>query len=191
MGPNEIRNMRVNQILLTNGTMLTVFIIFYTLITIFPIRTTYFFIAIAVMILIQAIYGFIKRDSTNSFIPFLEKVAIYEKQKMGNEWSKTRRAGNGWSVVLSIVMFLQFYISLDYDDNYFEFEPKIMLIITLMIFVLTNISMLLHFRKVDRSTSESDMKGYTWKSNLIGAVAGILFGLAIFVMTIYFIISKF
>ncbi|MEH7235635.1 hypothetical protein [Bacillus sp. JJ1562] len=190
MGSKEIHKMRVNQILLINGTMLIVLILFFTIINVFTIRFPHFFFALAVFILIQSIYGFVKGDSTKSFIPILEKVATYEKQKMGDEWSKIRKVGNGWSFVLSIVMFSQFYMSLSFEDNTFQFDPVIMLMMTLMILVGTNIAMLVHIRKVDRSTSESDMKGYTWKSNLLGAVFGVVFGLVIFVLTIYYVISN-
>lgn len=190
MEPNEIRKMRVNQILLTNGAMLTVLILFFTMINIFTIRFPHFFFVLAVFILIQAIYSFIKRDSTKSFIPILEKVAIYEKQKMGAEWSKTRKVSSGSSILLSAVMFFQFYMSLEYEYGIFQIDPIIMLIMTLMAIVVTNIGMLVHFRKVDRSTSESDLKGYTWKTNLIAAVVGLVFGLALIILTIYYVISN-
>ncbi|MCC3357899.1 hypothetical protein [Bacillus sp. REN16] len=190
MEPDEIRKMRVNQILLTNGAMFTVLILYFIVINVFKIRFPYFFFILAVFLFFQAIYSYVKRDSTKSFIPILEKVAIYEKQKMGDEWSKTRKASSGSSIVLCAVMFLQFYLSLGYGDTNIQIEPIIMLIMTLMIIVVTNIGMLVHIRKVDRSTSVSDMKGYTWKSNLIGAVGGLIFGLAIFMLTIYFVISN-
>ncbi|THE12520.1 hypothetical protein E1I69_11030 [Bacillus timonensis] len=190
MEPHEIRRMRMNQILLTNGTMLTVLILFFTIINVFTIRFPHFFFTLAVLILIQAIFGFIKRDSTKSFLPILEKVATYEKQKMGDEWSKIRKVSSGWSLVLSAFMFFQFYMSLDYEYGIFQIDPIIMLIVIIMAIVVTNIGMLIHFRKVDRSTSESDMKGYTWKSNLIAGVVGLVFGLAIFMMTIYYVISN-
>ncbi|RFB15359.1 hypothetical protein DZB84_13220 [Bacillus sp. HNG] len=190
MEPHEIRKMRMNQIMLANGTILIAIVIFYTLISIFTIKSTHFFFAIGVLILIQAIYGFIKGDSTNSFIPILEKVAIYEKQKMGVEWTKSRKVGNGWSLVLSAIMFLQLYMSLDFGDYRFQFEPIIMLIMTVSILVLLNIVMLLHFRKIDRSTSESDMKGYTLKSYIGAAVGGVVFSLAMFIIIIYYVISR-
>ncbi|MFS0820237.1 hypothetical protein [Bacillus sp. 1P02SD] len=189
MEPHEIRRMRMNQLMLANGTMLIVIVIIFTLINIFTIKMPHFFFVIGVVILFQAIFGFIKGDSTKSFIPILEKVANYEKQKMGGEWSKSQKVGNGWSLALSAVMFLQFYMTIDFEDYYFQFEPILLLIMAMIIFVLLNTVMLLHFRKVDRSTSESEMKGYTLKSNIGAAVGGVVFGLAMFVIIIYYVIS--
>ena len=55
----------------------------------------------------------IKGDSTKSFIPIFEKVAIYEKQKMGNEWNKEKKGGNVWRLILSGFMFFQSYMYRD------------------------------------------------------------------------------
>ena len=63
------------------------------------------------------------------------------------------------------------------------------MIMTFFLLVMINISLIIHFRKVDRSTSELDMKGYTWKSNLIAFAVGIVFALIMVVVTISYIIS--
>lgn len=133
MEPKEIRKLRINQLLLTNVMLLIILVLFFTLSSLFTITFYHFFFTIGVIILIQTIYGFLKRDSTKSIIPLLEKVSIYEKQKMGIEWLKSRRANTGWSIVLSGLMFIQGYMSLGYEDNVFYFEPIFMIILTSLI----------------------------------------------------------
>jgi amino acid transporter len=73
-----------------------------------------------------------------------------------------RKVGYIWNLILSGLMFLQSF----------------MLIMVFFLLVMINISLIIHFRKVDRSTSESDMKGYTWESNLIAVAVGIVFALS-------------
>ena len=65
-----------------------------------------------------------------------------------------------------------------------------MLIMALFLLVMVNISLVFHYRKIDRSTSEADMKGYTWKSNLIAIGIGVMFGLVMIVINVFYIISR-
>ncbi|MGG3801837.1 hypothetical protein [Metabacillus fastidiosus] len=140
------------------------------------------------IILIQAIAGILKGDSTKSFIPIFEKVSNYEKEKMGIEWRRQRKMSYIWNILLSGWMFLQSYWSRDSSDPILiDFTFKILLII--FIIAIINISLIMHIRKIDRSTSVSDIQGYTWKSTLIDVVVGLGFGLVIFVLTILYVMS--
>ena len=189
MESTELSNMRLKQVAVTNGLILTAIIIFFIVTNVFTIKFAQFFFVLGVIILIQSIFGFIKGDSTKSFIPIFEKVAIYEKQKMGSEWYKQRKVSYIWNLILSGIMFLQSYWYRDSTDNTFQIEPVLMFIMVFFLLIMVNISLVIHFRKVDRSTSESDMKGFTWQSNLIGVVIGIVFVLIMFVITLFYIFS--
>ena len=189
MESTELSNMRLKQVAVTNGLILTAMIIFFTIINVFTIAFAHYFLVLGVLVLIQGVFGFIKGDSTKSIIPIFEKVAIYEKQKMGSEWYKQRKVGYVWNLILSCLLLLQSYWNRDSTDNVFQIDLMFMFIMTFFLLVMINISLIIHFRKVDRSTSELDMKGYTWKSNLIAVAVGIVFALVMFVITISYIIS--
>lgn len=189
MEPTELSNMRLKQVAVTNGLILTAIITFFIITNVFTITFADFFLVLGALILIQGVFGLIKGDSPKSLIPIFEKIAIYEKQKMGSEWYKQRKVGYIWNLVLSGLMFLQSYWNRDSVDNTFQIDLMFMFIMTFFLLVLINISLIIHFRKVDRSTSELDMKGYTWKSNLIGVAVGIVFALIMFVIVLSFIIS--
>ena len=189
MESTELSNMRLKQVAVTNGLILTVMIIFFIITNVFAITFAHFFLVLGVLVLIQGVFGFIKGDSTKSIIPIFEKVAIYEKQKMGSEWYKQRKVSYVWNLILSCLLFLQSYWNRDSTDNVFQIELMFMFIMTFFLLVMINISLVIHFRKVDRSTSELDMKGYTWKSNLIAVAVGIVFALVMFFITLSYIIS--
>ena len=189
MESTELSNMRLKQVAITNGLILTAMIIFFTIINVFTITFAHYFLVLGVLVLIQGVFGFIKGDSTKSIIPIYEKVAIYEKQKMGSEWYKQRKVGYVWNLILSCLLLLQSYWNRDSTDNVFQIDLMFMFIMTFFLLVMINISLVIHFRKVDRSTSELDMKGYTWKSNLIAVAVGIVFTLVMIVITLSYMIS--
>ncbi|MFJ8235336.1 hypothetical protein ACIQ34_06235 [Ureibacillus sp. NPDC094379] len=164
---------------------------FFIIINLFSITFSQFFFVIGVIALFQGVFGLIKGDSTKSFIPSFEKIAIYEKQKMGKEWYKLRKVGYIWQLLLSVLMFLQSYWNRDTSDHIFQFDFQFIGILLIILLAMVNISMLLHFRKVDRSNSIMDMKGYTWKSNLISIAVGIIFTFAIVSITIFYIMTSY
>ena len=189
MEPIAVRNMRLKQIAMTNGFMLGVTILFFVFISFYQISFTPFFFALGIVVFVLAIYGLSKSDSTKSVIPFFEKIAVYEKEKMGKEFKKERRANNVSRLVLSGILFLQAYIYRDLTDLTFEVDFLFMTLMLLFLLVLTNGSLLLRFRKVDRSTSELDMRCYTCKSNLIAVVVGIIFAVIMIMVTLLFVFS--
>lgn len=60
-------------------------------------------------------------------------------------------------------------------------------IITMMVAI--NIILLFHTYKIDRSNNTDDLKGYTWKSTLIGFVAGLLLAGVFIVITVFYVLS--
>ncbi|WP_211277454.1 hypothetical protein [Ureibacillus manganicus] len=116
-------------------------------------------------------------------------MAIYEKQKMGKEWYKQRKVSYIWSLVLSCILFLQSFTNRGYTGNVVQLDFKLMIIMTFVFLTMLNISLMIHNRKVDRSVSELDMKGYTWKSNIIAVAIGIVFAFVMIFFTIFYIMS--
>ncbi|MFZ0443207.1 MAG: hypothetical protein WAM95_00850 [Bacillus sp. (in: firmicutes)] len=189
MGSKEISNIRLKQVAVTNGLILALIIILFTVINIFTIKFAHFFFVLGLLILIQSVFGFIKGDSTKSFIPIFEKVAIYERKKMGSEWYKEQRTGNIWRLVLSGFMFFQSYTYRDLPYQTIEIDLIFGLVMVLFLVVFINVSLIIRFKRIDRSTSELDLEGYTKESNMIGGAFGILFTLVVFIIAIIYMIS--
>lgn len=118
-----------------------------------------------------------------------EKVAIYEKQKMGDEWYKDKKGGNVWRLLLSGFLFFQSYMYRDLPNQTFEINLIYGLTMVLFLVIFINVSLIISIKRIDRSTSEVDLKGYTKESNIIGGAFGILFTLIVFIIAIIYMIS--
>ena len=77
----------------------------------------------------------------------------------------------------------------DLTEQSFEIDLIFLLVMVFFLFVLINVSLIIRFKRIDRSTSELDLKGYTKESNLIGGAVGMLFAFIMFVIAIIYIIS--
>lgn len=179
MEATEIKSMRIKQMVVSNAIIITVFIAFFSMAKIFTISFTLFYLVVAVLILIQALYRIIKSDSTKSLIPIYEKVAVYEKQKLGGEWNKQRKAGNITSLILSAIFLLNALVSWGSPSNFSEIDALLLCLLCLFIIIVINISMLFHINKIDSTKSQQEFKGYTWKSHLIGTFIGVLLSFVI------------
>ncbi|CDQ40556.1 MULTISPECIES: hypothetical protein [Virgibacillus] len=187
MDPNDLRRMRTQQMAITNG-LLIIFLMLLFVIT--CIMDVSLFVFVGVFLLIQSIMDLLKGESTNKFIPVFEQITIYEKQKMGKEWLKQRKMSYIWNFILSSFMFLQYYFYRNSEEVLFEVDVTFMFIITFTVIILVNISLLLHFRKVDRANSEADLQGYTWKTILLSIAIGAVLGLLLFFIILFYIHSS-
>jgi hypothetical protein len=86
-------------------------------------------------------------------------------------------------------MFLQSYLNRHLTDNVIQIDFRFMFIMFLFAIVLMNISLILHVKKVDRSITELDMKGYTYKSNIMAIVLGICSGIVFIVFSIFYVLN--
>lgn len=186
----ELRNMRIKQLVATNILGISAFAIYLIALSIFEITFMQFYLALGLLLFIQGVYGLLKGNSTKSIFPIFEKVAIYEKQKMGKEWYKQRKAGYTGNIVISILFFSLAFLNRNSTTENFQVDYLFMTIILVIALVLLNISLAIHMAKVDRSTSAMEFKGYTWKSYLIGIVIGLIIAMVIIVFTFYYIISS-
>ncbi|HHY73646.1 MAG TPA: hypothetical protein GX497_10590 [Bacillus bacterium] len=185
----ELKKMRVRQIVASNILIVAAIVIYFVLITVLNITYTQLFLALGVILLCQALIGLLKKDSTNSFISIFKQVAIYEKEKMGAEWKKKQKSEVIWRFLLSSIMFFQSYLHSESKDKMAQMDLIYMLFFAIFVIVLVNISLLFHIRKVDRSNTEEDLKGYTLKTNLKAVIIGIVSGVIMFSITIWYIMS--
>ncbi|WP_286167831.1 hypothetical protein [Bacillus sp. 22-7] len=101
----EIKKLRVRQLLFLNGSILFFLAASYILQILIDITYSQMFIFLGIVTLIQSILGWVKRNSAKSIFPYIKQVAIYEKEKMGNEWSKQRTMGSIWTLLVSSILF--------------------------------------------------------------------------------------
>ncbi|MCM3037026.1 hypothetical protein M3579_13740 [Bacillus pumilus] len=182
-----LKKMRTKQIAVSNLIVGLLIIVFFMAIEILKIQLTHFLFCLGIFMLLQAILGFIKKDKTKSFIPILEKVAIYEKEKLGKEWEKEKRLDLVWKVVLSGMMFIQSFTFQNVDNTFSDVDPTLIIFLFLMVLAILNISMLFRFRKIDRST-EGELIGYTKESNMMGIALGLFMAIAIFGFIVMFVL---
>lgn len=149
---------------------------------------TSFYLIMTMLMLIQTIVFYKKRDSTKSIFPILEQVAIYEKEKMGKVWVKQRKSAWIWQLLLSGIFFFQYYIGRDMSSDAFDIDLLFMVGMVILLLISFNIILFAHFWKVDRATSASDFKGYTWKWVVFSVVFGLIFTVAFFAFIIFYII---
>jgi len=185
----DIKSMRRKQTAVTNALIISLLTLFFLTISIFDVTFSVFFFTLGGLLLIQAVIGLLKNRSTHSFIPIFQQVANYEKQKMGKEWQKQRRMDHIWRLILSGILFFQYYLNQNSGDAVVQIDFIFMLTIALITIILINISLLLHISKVDSASSESDLKGYTWKTNLLAIVIGIVVAFLLFFFLLFYIIS--
>ncbi|MCP3739319.1 hypothetical protein [Rossellomorea sp. BNER] len=184
----ELKQMRIKQFLAVNGILFLLLTIFTTILYVLEFKMTHMFILLGIMLLISSIYGFIKGESTKSFIPILEQVAIYEKEKMGPEWKKQYKVGHFCNLLLSGFMFLQAYLTLKDTDPLFDVDIVFLVALVFIFAIILNISFLLHIRKVDQSYSSMDFIGYTKKQTTIWAIVGTLVGFMMVVMVVCYVL---
>ncbi|EWG11056.1 hypothetical protein [Cytobacillus firmus] len=181
---SEIKKLRIRQLLLLNATLLFFLTASYILQILIDITYSQMFILLGMATLIQSIVGWVKRNSAKSILPVIEQIAIYEKEKMGNEWSKQRTVGSIWTLLVSSILFFNAYFHSD-SGEFLNIEPMFLFFLTIGILVMINISMVIHTRKVDGAQSPADFTWYTRSSN----VRAIIFGAYYAILICVFILS--
>lgn len=182
-----LKKMRTKQIAISNLFVGLMIIIFFMLIQIVKIKLTHFLFCLGILMLIQGILGFIRKGTTKSFIPILEQVAIYEKEKLGKEWEKEKRLDHVWKIILSVIMFIQSFTLQNVDNAFSDVDPALIIFLFLMVLAILNISMLFRFRKIDRSTV-GELTGYTKESNIMAIALGFFMAIIIFIFIVIFVL---
>ncbi|PAE26128.1 hypothetical protein [Bacillus sp. 7894-2] len=181
MTNSEIKTLRIKQLLFSNGTVLFFLTAFYISHILIDITFFQMFFFIGIATLIQSIVGWVRRNSTKSILSVTEQIAIYEKEKMGNEWSKQRAVGSIWTLLVSCIFFLNAYLHYE-SGEILNMEPEFTFFLTIAILVMINISMVIHSRKVDGAQSPADFTGYSRKSNVRAIVFGVCYAIFVFVL---------
>ncbi|MEH6986329.1 hypothetical protein [Cytobacillus firmus] len=181
MGSSEIGKLRVRQILWMNGAIIAVLGISFAVITFMEITLFHMFLFLGVLLFVQSLARFIRHDSASSIIPALDQIAKYEKEKMGSEWRKQRSAGSISSLLVSGICFLNAYLHFK-SNILLTIEPMFLFFLTIAILAMTNISMVIHSRKVEGAQSPADFTDYTWISSARAIIIGLSYGLLIFVV---------
>ncbi|WP_264737464.1 hypothetical protein [Cytobacillus firmus] len=164
-----------------NGAIIAALGISFAVITFLEISMFQMFLFLGVLLFVQSLAGFIRRDSASSIIPILEQIAKYEKEKMGSEWRKHRAVGSISSLLVSGIICLMAYLHLN-SNELLTIEPMFLFLLTIVILVMTNISMVIHSRKVDGAQSPADCTGYTQNSNVRAVIFGVCSAILIFVL---------
>lgn len=179
----KLRNMRMKQIAIINALLILLLFSYFLVIQYFSIKSSHLFIFLGMVILIQAVYGLLKGDSTKSLIPTFEKIAVYEKEKMGTEWYKQRKVNHFCSLIVSAMLFINSYFLANSSEEIFGVEPMFMVILGFVLLLSLNTGIMIHIKKVDRSTSAISFNGYTWKASLIGVAIGIVLAIVIIMIS--------
>lgn len=185
----EIKSLRLKQMAMLNAMIITFLFIIFSIAKLFAISFTQLYLTLGSLILISGIYRFIKGDSTQSIIPIFEKVAVYEKEKMGKEWYKQRKVSQMITLLLSCLLMMQAFLAWNSTNNLSEVDTIFIVIVSVFVLIIVNVTMLIHNKKIDCSTTETDLKGHTWKFYLIATVMGIAFAFAIFIFIIFYVIA--
>lgn len=188
MNDKEISSMRLKQLLVTNILIIISVILFFTVVKIASISGSQFPFIVGILLAFQGIVGLVRGDTTKSLIPIFEKVAVYEKEKMGSEWYKERKTTFIWNIILGGFMFMQSYWNRRMPEQPFEWEIAFLITFLFIVLLVINIASIIRFRKIDSSISSNEFKGYTRKSNVIGVVIGIVFAIILGIITVSFVL---
>ncbi|MEH7204311.1 hypothetical protein V7130_17555, partial [Bacillus safensis] len=101
---------------------------------------------------------------------------------------KEKKAENISRVVLSGLMFLQSFSFQDVTNPFLNIQPMLLIFLLFVTLALINLSMLFRFRKIDRSTDEYELKGFTKKTNMVSMVLGLLTAIVIFGFIVIFVL---
>lgn len=141
-----------------NSALIAALSIFSAAITFMQITVFHMFLFLGVLLFVQSLAGFIRRDSASSIIPTLDQIAKYEKEKMSNEWRKQRTVRSIWTLLVSSILFINAYFHFDSGEK-LNLEPMFLFLLTIGILVITNIHLVIHSMKVDGAQSPVDFKG--------------------------------
>lgn len=150
-------------------------------------------LVLGIFVLSLSIIKIFKKDSTKSWVPILEQVAIYEKQKMGREWKKQSRVAYYANLIVGIILISQSFLLPDIKDYKPEESGLLFIFIPLIIFftLFLNIIMYFHIKKVDNAKATSDLRGYTGDSLLIGFVSGLIIAVIFVALTLFYVLRIF
>jgi hypothetical protein len=181
----QVKRLRTRQAVAMNIFTVAAAWVLILVVNYFPFTLRQLLVFLGVVGIIPAIVSFIQLRYSRSFIPILSEVAQYEKVKMGSEWVKQQKVTVVFNLVFSVFLFFVAF-STPSSGEYMRWSIKEMAGLTGFILLTINVSLFFRMRKVDRSMSPDDFKGYTLRSNILAVLAGIGLGV---LMVIFVVIS--
>ncbi|KUP06298.1 hypothetical protein Q75_09165 [Bacillus coahuilensis p1.1.43] len=191
MESQEVKEMRRKQIVVTNSLILLLVSIMTVCLWIFPVTIFQMQIFLAALMFGLATVRMVRRNSTYSIIPLFEKVAKYEKQKMGEEWRKQQLTGVIGRYILGVVLVIQSYLNRNTTEKFMNLNLELLGFMLTFIFfflIILNVSLFFHIRKVDRAKTEADLKGYNLLANLIGIGLSVFLLVGTILVTIWLVL---
>lgn len=174
--------------MITNGLLITILSSYLLVIRYSSITMSQLLFLTSLIVLTPVIISLIKKNDTTSIIPTFQQVAEYEKEKMGDEWIRQRKANEIVRILVGTLLFLQaFYWRFTAEIAYDKQTFPVIFIITVAVMIMVNISLYIHIRKVDRAHSQTELQGYTKKSNFMSAVVMLSITIFVFLLSIIFV----
>ncbi len=170
MSHERISELRKFQILWMNVVMVLGFT-FMSLVSIVGITMRTFWIALSVLLFVQAYVVIVKGKPIMSFLSRkLAELHEHEKIMMGNEWEKQKKVSAGGQAFVGVIALFNAWMIGGEPFVFNAFPDLFFLLIVLMVFM--NITVYVQSRKVDRGTVK---KGYTLKMLLVSFIIGLVF----------------
>ncbi|MDR6224969.1 hypothetical protein [Desmospora profundinema] len=153
MDSKRLGQLRKKQFVYSNGMVFGLFITYLLLIGALPSFETVMLL-VAGSLAVMGITGFVKQAPVNALwvFPSMRELFHYEQEKMGPEWRKYHRVNAAGQVIVSLIFMLQTLLFSPVGTVSFLWDGRVIAILFLFLFVVVNVSMYFHVRKVDRST---------------------------------------
>ncbi|MBM7840729.1 hypothetical protein JOC54_004022 [Alkalihalobacillus xiaoxiensis] len=171
MSTKELWQLRKKQIFWLNGGLIVTLGTYITLLTM-DISIDAIQFGVGLFFLLVGTVSVVTKREVLYLLPSLKKLMEYEKDKLGDEWNRSRLTGSFMQIGLGL-LFILFNLP-PFSDNLFNPSTAtvfFMIALFILIGMIANVSLLFGYHKIDRSTTEQ-LKGYTYKSVLIGALIG-------------------
>ncbi|WP_078394336.1 hypothetical protein [Shouchella patagoniensis] len=172
MTREELKKIRIKQLLWINGALIISFIIYVSLLTT-NISMDAIQFGLGLFLLLTGISAIVIKRELLYLLPSMKKLMDYEKEKLGEEWKRSRLTGGFMQIGLGL-----FFILLNMppfsSEPFLSSRTFILFIIglSILVTVVVNLSVIAGYRKLDRKTTE-ELKGFTFKNLIIGLLIGI------------------
>ncbi|MDR3539749.1 MAG: hypothetical protein P4L69_02100 [Desulfosporosinus sp.] len=174
----ELKKLRNKQIVIQNSLyVLCVILITLCLIKVNSLKE--FSLMTGAICLISLVMSLITRkrgEFIEIIVPAMKPLFEYEREKLGVEYKKLKKRQIVCLVILTVMMFFEGII---FPNNGAIVHGMPVLYywlpMSLLMFVVLNISSYFHIKKVDKSNLE-ELKGYANRTMLYGIITGIVLG---------------
>lgn len=108
---------------------------------------------------------------------------------MGKEWIRQYR----FSYIVNFILGVMFFVQSFFMPDIGSLRPKdfsgMMFFITIFIILLLNITMYFHVRKVDKTKTTADLRGYAGESIVLGFVGGLIVAVILIALIVFYVLN--